>query len=131
MNGALGCELPPSDLLQMVAQAADLCLKPWRHSARFADADAEHSLDDATIRIEARDASGQRCVERDLELEIYRSGDALNLMIQPLFDARAPLLWHGSHPVWMASDTGERIAAPDDASGLEAFSRRLRALLVP
>jgi hypothetical protein len=127
---------PAHALLHRVAQAADLCLKPWRHSARYAAdcneacAVSQDGLDDVRLWIEVRNAAGQRCPERDLELEIYRSGDALNLMIQPLADERAPLLWHGSHPVWMASDSGERIAAPPEAAGLESFSRRLRALLL-
>jgi hypothetical protein len=81
------------------------------------------------VFIEARDSSGQRVVESDLELEIYRSGDDLNLMLSRLSDEQAPMLWHGSHAVWMHPASGERCERPADGAPLEAFCRRIRASL--
>ena len=78
----------------------------------------------------ARGADGARSAERDLELEIYRSGDDLHLMLSVVNDEQAPLLWHGSHPVWMQAASGERCDKPADGAPLEALCRRIRALLV-
>jgi hypothetical protein len=114
-----------------IARAADLCLKPWRHAVRFkGDAPSDADLcSDCELLLEARDAQGVRVPERDLELEIYRSGDDLNLMLSSVSDETAPLLWHGSHPVWMQAASGERCERPSEGAPLEAFCRRLRALL--
>ena len=119
-------------LLQLVAAAADLCMGPARHAVRFRNDNPINSGDgsDCCLVIEARDASGNRLDLEDLELEIYRSGDDLNLMLTPLHDQAAPLLWHGSHPVWMLPDSGERCPRPNDGAALEGLCRRLRALLV-
>ncbi len=111
--------------LELLARAADVCLKPRRHAVRVVDT----APDDYTLRIEARDGAGARQPQHDLELEIYRSGPDLNLMLSQVSDELAPLLWHGSHPVWLRSDSGERCAAPADGAPLEALCRRLRALL--
>ena len=115
-----------------LARAADLCLKPWRHALRFSGEAPSQIGDcsDCSLRIEARDADGQRQPERDLELEIYRSGSDLNLMLSHIDDEQAPMLWHGNHPVWMQSASGERCERPVDGAPLEAFCRRVRALLV-
>lgn len=119
-------------LLQLVAQAADLCRKPLRHAVRC-NGEAPGSLDDASdccLLIEARLSNGERSPEHDLELEIYCSGTSLNLMLSSVADDQAPVLWHGNHPVWMRPDTGERCERPDEGAVLEAFCRRLKALLV-
>ena len=115
-----------------LARAADLCLKPWRHALRFSGQSPGRIGDssDCCLLIEARDADGQRCPDRDLELEIYRSGSDLNLMLTWIADEQAPMLWHGNHPVWMQTDTGERCERPHDGAPLEALARRVRALLV-
>ena len=42
---------------------------------------AAAELDDLNVRIECRDGDGQRRPDRDIELEIYRSGDEINLML--------------------------------------------------
>lgn len=112
------------NLLQLVAKAADLCLQPMLHAVR-----SSGDGHDWVLLIEARDAAGQRCPEHDLELEIYSSGDALNLMLTALGDEAMPMLWHGSHPVWMDGASGERCARPSNGAALEALCRRLRALL--
>ena len=124
---------PEAPLLELLAKAADLCLKPVRHAVRLSGADPLSIGDcsDCCLRIEARDGDGNRQPERDLELEIYRSGTELNLMLTQLGDEQAPLLWHGSHAVWMQASSGERCERPADGAPLEAFCRRVRALLSP
>lgn len=117
-----GLNLP----LEQLARAADLCLQPWLHAVRLLEANPR----ECTLRIEARDAAGQRHAQQDLELEIYRSGQDLHLMLTRVADERAPLLWQGSHPVWLTADSGARCPAPVDGARLEALGRRLRALLV-
>lgn len=117
--------------LTELARAADLCLKPWRHGLRFSGSAPSVIGDcsDCCLLIEARDGDGQRCPERDLELEIYRSGSDLNLMLSHCSDAHAPVLWHGQHAVWMRAADGERCERPAEGAPLEAFCRRVRALV--
>lgn len=115
-----------------LARAADLCLKPYRHALRFAGdpPSSPEACSDCVLLIEARDSDGSRVCTGDLELEIYRSGDDLNLMLGRVHDDQAPLLWHGSHPVWMHPASGERCERPPDGAPLEALCRRIRASLV-
>ena len=124
-------EDPDKDLRALVAHAADLCLKPHRHAVRFSEEPLTTigETQDCSLLIEARDAAGTRLPMADLELEIYRSGNALNLMLSRVLDQQSPLLWHGSHPVWMRGDTGLRCDRPRDGAPIEALARRLRALL--
>ncbi len=124
----------PDDLVRMVAAAADLCRKPLRHavipSPATEDAGPTSGLQelDCGFRLEVRSPEGERLLDDDLELELYRSGRDLNITLG-WSDDRRPLLWHGSHPVWMDAVTGERCSAPSDGQPLEALARRLRALL--
>ena len=122
-------ELEP--LLSELAKAADVCLKPYRHALRFSGEPPSTVGDcsDCCLLIEARDTDGVRHPERDLELEIYRSGDELNLMLSMVADEQAPMLWHGNHPVWMQADSGERCERPNAGAPLEALCRRIRALI--
>ena len=120
-------------LLQLVAAAADLCRKPLRHAvrsggdaARSGDASAEL---DCSLTLEVRDATGQRQPQHDLELELFQSGDALNLTLAWLAEPERPMLWHGQHAVWMDA-SGRRCERPQDGMPLEALARRLRALLI-
>jgi hypothetical protein len=122
-------ELVNSNLQQLVAAAADLCRKPLRHAV-LPLGDAQR-CDDCNLRLEARQANGERYPAADLELEIYRSGNDLNLTLAWCHDHQRPLLWQGSHPVWMEPESGLRCERPDDGAPLEALARRLRALLVP
>jgi hypothetical protein len=119
------------DLLVLIAKAADVCLKPYSHAVVPDDPSAPADLEDLTVRIECRDAEGSRHSDRDLDLEIYRSGDEINLMLSWRDQPDRPMLWQGRHPVWMNGDTGVRCQAPEDAAPLEAFGRRLRSLLQP
>ena len=131
----------PSDigLAGMIAAAADLCRKPLRHAVVLLDddhldqpialSDLLERGDDLRIRLECRDPDGARWPDQDLELEMYRSGDDLNLMLGWWDQADRPLLWQGQHPVWMDGNTGLRCAPPQDASSIESLARRLRSLL--
>ena len=117
------------DLLELIAKAADVCLKPWNHAVVLIDPSASEEIDDLHVRIECRDAEGQRQTDLDLELEVYRSGTEINLMLGWWDQPDRPLLWHGRHPVWMNGESGERCSAPTDATSMEALGRRLRSLL--
>ncbi|AFY27714.1 hypothetical protein [Cyanobium gracile] len=130
-----------TDLCQLVAAAADLCRRPLRHAVVNPDQGAisaepgaeEEGVDslDLCLRLEARTPEGERVPAEDLELEIYRSGDDLNLTLAWRQGEDHPLLWQGSHPVWMDGATGLRSHCPPDGAPLEALARRLRALLRP
>lgn len=121
--------------LTEMARAADLCLRPHRHALRFqgepprADDAGGRVSSDCTLVIEARDPEGRRHSAGDLELEIYRSGTTLHLMLSRLADDQWPLLWHGDHPVWMDPTSGLRCERPADGAPFEAFCRRVRDLL--
>lgn len=115
-------------LLQQLAAAAELCLKPQRYGARYSYWPVAGSFD-CCVQLEARDQAGERHGAADLELEIYRSGSSLNLMLSRPHQPLAPLLWHGQHPVWMDANSGERCERPPDGAPLEALARRVRALL--
>lgn len=124
-----------TDLSRLVAAAADLCRKPLRHavvspSHGGAAPETQQSLD-LCLRLEARTPEGERLPAEDLELEIYRSGNALNLTLAWCHRDDQPLLWQGSHPVWMDGATGLRSSCPPQGAPLEALARRLRALLRP
>lgn len=112
-----------------VAAAADLCLKPWRHAV-IPLLSLDEGSDEIHVRVEARTTAGERQPEHDVELEIYRSGKDLNVMLSWCEPPDRPMLWHGRHPVWMDGDQGQRCERPPDGAPLEAFSRRLRALLL-
>jgi hypothetical protein len=134
----MGCPDRPPDravdveeleqLTARLAAAADLCLPPRRHALRLCTP-PPFSGGDYTFRIEARDQDGCRQPDGDRELEIYRSGNALHLMLSRCDDEGAPLLWHGSHPVWMEAGSGQRCDRPEWGLPLEALARRVRALL--
>ena len=121
------------DLIQLVAVTADICFKPWKHAVvdQSQLANECSQLDDETelvFRIECRSIEGKRNLDLDLDLEIYRSGVDLNLMIGWCNQLDQPILWQGQHSVWMDPNTGKRSSAPKDGPSLEAFARRLRAL---
>jgi hypothetical protein len=120
-------EAANADLCRLVAAAADLCRKPLRHGVVLLSPPNE---EDCSLRIEARSAEGERLITQDLELELYRSGEALNLTLAWRDDDARPMLWHGSHPVWMTA-RGERCERPSDGMAVEALARRLRSLLEP
>ncbi len=124
------------DLSVAIASAADVCMKPWKHAV--VDQNTVDSKDscideyiDLVLRIECRGIEGQRHPENDLELEIYRSGEDLNLTLSWFDKPERPILWQGQHSVWMDANSGKRCNSPDDGLQMEALARRLRALFVP
>jgi len=118
-----------TDLAQLVAAAADLCRKPLRHGVVLK---SQPEDPDCSLELEVRNSQGERLPEHDLELEIFRSGTEvsarLHLTLAWRLDDTRPLLWQGSHPVWMDGH-GLRCERPEDGTPLEALARRLRALL--
>jgi hypothetical protein len=122
---------PPAELCQLVAAAADHCRRPLRHGVRCQEPGVgDEALQECCLLLEARDGAGVRLPGEDLELELYPSGGELNLTLAWCLDPDRPLLWHGRHPVWLRGDSGERCERPENGAPLEAFCRRLRALLV-
>lgn len=120
-------EATNTDLSRLVAAAADLCRKPLRHGVVLtSSADDE----DCSLRLEARSPEGERRPGDDLELELYHSGGDLHLTLAWLEDDTRPMLWQGSHPLWMTAD-GVRCPCPPEGLPVEALARRLRALLAP
>lgn len=118
------------DLCHLVAAAADLCRKPYRHAVLL-EGDVlpcDRNQFEITLRLEVRDDVGERIWHEDLELEIYRSGKDLSLMLSWLSDDDRPMLWHGSHSVWMDA-SGQRCSGPGYDASLEALARRLMTLL--
>ncbi len=120
------------DFATRLAAAADLCLKPQRHGVRLVGELPPPEAPDADlcVRIEPRSPEGVRLEQADLELELYRSGTDIHLTLVTLADDSAPLLWQGSHPVWMDGISGERCDRPEGGLPLEALARRIRALVV-
>lgn len=122
-----------ADLIQLVAAAADLCRKPFRHAVIAREDSPALLLGrdrlDCCLSLQVRDASGERCPAADLELEIYQSGHDLHLTLAWISDDGQPILWQGSHPVWMDGHSGLPCERPAEGAPLEALARRLRALL--
>jgi hypothetical protein len=119
-----------SELLRRVAAAADLCLKPHRHAVVISSGQPGQE-EECSLRLLCRRADGERSELDDIELEIYRSGDDLHLMLSWPEQTDQPMLWQGNHPVWMDGDSGQRCERPPAGAGLEALARRLRAVLSP
>ncbi len=119
-----------AELCQLVAAAADLCRKPLRHAVRLqSDSGQGEGADEHGLCLLVRDAAGERQPADDLELELYRSGSRLNLTLAWAHDPARPMLWQGSHPVWMDGTSGQRCERPQDGLALESLARRLRSLL--
>jgi hypothetical protein len=121
------------DLIQLVAAAADLCRKPLRHAV-LPPIDSPGPMlgqdsFDCCLILKVRNAAGERWPEADLELEIYQSGHDVHITLAWIADDGRPILWQGSHPVWMDGHTGLRCECPEEGASLEALARRLRALL--
>ena len=132
-----------SSFLSQVASSCDLCLKPWVHAVVFPKDNSiniknfdlelltDDSLDiDITLQIQSRNKEGELHPENDLELEIYRSGKELNLIISKVNLEEWPILWQGSHSIWMNPANGMRCPPPIGSEPLESLGRRLRVILV-
>jgi hypothetical protein len=125
-----------TDLCQLVAAAADLCRKPLRHGVHRLTSERGDERQDADsldfrLRLEARGPDGGRLPMEDLDLEIFPSGADLHLTLGWCSADDRPLLWQGSHPVWLDGMTGQRCGRPSQGDSLEGLARRLRILLAP
>ena len=120
------------DFSSEIAKAADICLKPWKHSVVLnRDVSIEQISDvnfsELIVRVECRDSNGERHSDKDLEIEIFRSGAELNITLAwHLFPLR-PILWQGKHSLWMDAETGKKSVPPLEGESFEALARRLRA----
>ena len=116
-----------------VARSADLTLKPWIHSVIVDDDSLEDIFDnkkiDLILRVECRSKDGERFPNNDLEVEIYRSGSELNIVISFSQIPNMPILWQGKHSVWMDGESGKRCQAPESGEGIESLARRLRSII--
>tara|TARA_Y100001968_G_scaffold94151_2_gene84600 strand:- start:5665 stop:6075 length:411 start_codon:yes stop_codon:yes gene_type:complete len=115
-----------------IAKSADLCFKPLKHSVLNNQTIEKYDFNildfnEIILKIECRNTDGVRCSENDLDLEIFRSGDELNIILSWHSFPLKPILWQGKHSLWMDANTGKRTTAPVDGVKLEAFSRRLRS----
>ena len=123
---------PINDFLSEVAQSADLCLKPWKHSVLHHESHdifniSLNDFKEIILKIESRDVNGIRHVEKDLELEIFRSGSELNIILSWCSFPLKPILWQGKHSLWMDANSGQRTSTPNEGVELEALARRLRS----
>ncbi len=124
-----------SEYHSLIASAADVCFKPWKHSVvqlniNSSEDEIDQTLLDLILRVECRNIEGERISEHDLDLEIYHSGGDLNVMLSWSNNSDRPILWQGPHSVWMNSESGTRCNSPEFGIGLENFARKIRALFL-
>ena len=116
-------------LIAEVAKAADLCLKPYVHSVSL-----ENQLEDSNIvdelifKIQRRNIDGEREDSMDIELEVYKSGNEVNMTISWKSLIDRPILWQGKHAVWMDSSSGVQCETPSYGKLFESLARRLRTV---
>ncbi len=69
-------------LIAEVAKAADLCMKPYVHSVLLENQlNDDNKLDDLIFKIQCRNIDGVREESMDIELEVYKSGNEVNMTI--------------------------------------------------
>ena len=119
-------------LFEGIAKAADICMKPSMHSVVFQNTSNElnpnEQIDELFLRIESRNPKGIRNKENDIELEIYKSGKEINLMMMWVERNDDLILWQGSHSMWMNENTGQKVEPSTEAEVLECLARRIRGL---
>jgi len=116
-------------LISEVAKAADLCMKPNAHSVSLENQlDDENDLEDLIFKIQSRNIDGEREESMDIELEVYKSGNELNMTISWKSLIDRPILWQGKHPVWMDSSSGLQCEMPSNGKIFESLARRLRTI---
>ncbi len=114
-------------LIAEVAKAADLSMKPYAHSVSLDNQlEDDMNFDDLIFRIQCRNIDGEREESMDIELEVYKSGNEINMTIcrKSLIDG--PILWQGKHAVWMDSSSGIQCESPSYGKLYESLARRLR-----
>ena len=117
------------DLIAEVAKAADLCLKPYVHSVSLENQlDDVNVLDELIFKIQRRNTDGEREDFMDIELEVYKSGNEVNMTISWKSLIDRPILWQGKHAVWMDSSSGVQCETPSYGNLFESLARRLRTV---
>ena len=116
-------------LIAEVAKAADLCMKPYVHSVSLENQlDENNVLDDLIFKIQRRDTDGEREDLMDIEVEVYKSGNEVNMTISWKSLIDRPILWQGKHAVWMDSSSGVQCETPSDGKFFESLARRLKTI---
>jgi len=117
------------NLISEVAKAADLCMKPYVHSVFLENQlDDDKCLDDLILKIQCRNIDGQREESMDIELEVYKSGNEINMTISWKSLIDRPILWQGKHAVWMDGSSGVQCKTPSYGKIFESFARRLKTV---
>ena len=114
-------------LISEVAKAADLCMKPYVHSV-FLENQLDDDSDDLIFKIQSRNIDGEREESMDIELEVYKSGNEVNMTISWKSLIDRPILWQGKHAVWMDSSSGVQCETPSYGKLFESLARRLRTV---
>ena len=115
-------------LIAEVAKAADLCMKPYVHSVFLENQLDDDELDDLIFKIQSRNIDGEIEESMDIELEVYKSGNEVNMTISWKSLNERPILWQGKHAVWMDSSSGVQCETPSYGKLFEALARRLRTV---
>ncbi len=116
-------------LIAEVAKAADICMKPYVHSVSLENQlDDGSLLDDLIFKIQRRNTEGEREDFMDIELEVYKSGNEVNMTISWKALIDRPILWQGKHAVWMDSSSGVQCETPSYGKLFESLARRLRTI---
>ncbi len=118
------------DIESLIAKAADLINKPFKHSVVKIKGDNLLNFNDIdlTINILCRDTDGKRLEFFDLELEIYKSNSDLVIVITKLNFPDEPMLWSGGKNLWMDGKTGKKCNPPNYGFKLENLSSRIKAI---
>ena len=116
-------------LIAEVAKAADLCMKPYVHSVSLGNQLNDfNDIEDLIFKIQCRNIDGEREESMDIELEVYKSGNDLNMTLSWKSIIDRPILWQGKHSVWMDSSSGVQCEIPLYGKEFESLARRLRTI---
>jgi hypothetical protein len=116
-------------LIAEVAKAADLCMKPYAHYVFLENQLVDdNDSDDLIFKIQCRNIDGEREESMDIELEVYKSGNEVNMTISWKSLINNPILWQGKHAVWMDSSSGVQCEKPSYGNDFESLARRLRTI---
>ena len=80
------------------------------------------------FKIQSRNIDGEREESMDIELEVYKSGNEVNMTISWKSLIDRPILWQGKHAVWMDSSSGVQCETPSYGKLFESLARRLRTV---
>ena len=116
----------------LIANAVNLCNKPFVHSVVKVKGDYFSNSDDIdlTLNILCRDIDGNRLEFYDLELEIYKSNNDLILVVTKLNFPDEPMLWSGPKNLWMDGKTGKKCNPPNYGFKLENVASRVKSLFL-